>query len=258
MANIIGIPTEKLILSSSSFRRERVGLERINHVYTGNKSDSNYFYGKIKNGASHETITNFLIVPPATEFQYENMLVENVDISDEPGELVKYNTTYVGLISNARPFPEPLISFQPVAEYVFYPWSISVEFIEYIGGFNSLTESRFKEKYKFFLPAPLDINEKPMPQSPVAPVSGSIAEKPDAPFFSAIPPEAENGIYNYKGLTITAVSFTRYGNYAHTLLTLAESAFYAWADTDLNVFRKFLNWPPYPDKSEGSRFTRLQ
>ena len=106
------------------------GLERIMDVYTSRTEDAEFFQELIVNGASHRTITGYLSPIPPTSERYANMLVENVESTNEVGGITTYSVTYVGLFRELN--PKPIISFQPVERYIYAPYSISIEFVELI------------------------------------------------------------------------------------------------------------------------------
>jgi hypothetical protein len=257
--NLIGIPANKLILNSTNFRREIVGLERINDVYTSRTEDAADFAEIIKNGASHSTVMAYLSPTPSASDRFANMLVENVESSNEVGGITEFNVTYVGLYRDLK--PKPLITLQPVDQYAFNPYSVTVQFIDFVGDVGSTDEIIFLKKYSRRQPLPIKINGYALPQSSVAPFAGQISSKliqtiqgsqffaqalqeyfvietlsetnkrnetnyPAAnqgfsfPFTSEAPAPA----VEYKGLIISGVSYQRYGKFAHTIITASDSA----------------------------------
>jgi len=258
-STLSGFTADKLILNSSNFRREIVGLERINDVYTSRTEDAADFAEIIKNGESHSTVMAYLSPTPSASDRFSNMLVENVESSNEVGGITKFNVTYVGLYRDLK--PKPLITLQPVDQYAFTPFSITVQFIEPVGDVGSTEEILFLKKYSRRQPFPLRINGYSLPQSSVAPFGGELSSKlvqiiQGSQFFSQALqnyftqeslsqinnrnagnyPAANQGfsfpfisdaptpIVEYKGLVISGVSYQRYGKFAHTIITASDSA----------------------------------
>jgi hypothetical protein len=259
MPTLVGFTANRLILNSSNFRREIVGLERINDVYTSRTEDAEFFQELIINGATHRTITGYFNpVPPSAE-RYSTMLVENVESTNEPGGITRYNVTYVGLFRDLK--PKPLITLQPVDDYAFNPYSVTVQFIDFVGDVGSTDEIIFLKKYSRRQPIPTKINGYALPQSSVASLAGEISSKiiqtiKGAPFFAQAfqqyfviealsetnkrnetnYPTANQGfgfpftsevpapIVEYRGFVISGVSYQRYGKFAHTIITASDSA----------------------------------
>jgi hypothetical protein len=257
--NLIGIPANKLILNSTNFRREIVGLERINDVYTSRTEDAADFAEIIKNGASHSTVMAYLSPTPSASDRFANMLVENVESSNEVGGITEFNVTYVGLYRDLK--PKPLITLQPVDQYAFNPYSVTVQFIDFVGDVGSTDEIIFLKKYSRRQPLPIKINGYALPQSSVAPFAGQISSKliqtiQGSQFFAQalqeyfvietlsetnkrnetnypaanqgfsfpFTSEAPAPIVEYKGFIISGVSYQRYGKFAHTIITASDSA----------------------------------
>lgn len=258
--NLIGIPANKLILNSTNFRREIVGLERINDVYTARTEDAADFAEIIKNGASHSTIMGYLSPAPSSSDRFLDMLVENVESSNEVGGVTKFNVTYVGLYRDLK--PKPIITLQPIDEYVFNPYSVTVQFIEYVGDVGSTEEILFLKKYSRFRTIPAKINGYSLPQSSMPPFGGQISSnlvqfiqgsqffsqalgayftqvtlaetnkrrEPSEtlapkgglkfPFTSEVPPP----VIEYRGFAISGISYQRYGKFAQTIITASDSA----------------------------------
>lgn len=259
MPTLVGFTANKLILNSSNFRREIVGLERISDVYTARTQDAADFEEIIRNGTSHATVMGYLTPSPSSSDRFQDMLVENVESSNEVGGITKFNVTYVGLYRDLK--PKPLITLQPIDQYAFNPYSVTVQFIDFVGDVGSSDEIIFLKKYSRRQPFPLKINGYSLPQSPVAPFNGQISSKlvqiiQGAPFFKealenyfgieslseAIRrnrdnyPAANQGfqfpftsespapIIEYRGLIISGVSYQRYGKFAHAIITASDSA----------------------------------
>ena len=260
MPTLVGFTANKLILKSSNFRREIVGLERISDVYTARTQDAADFEEIIRNGASHSTIMGYLTPAPSTADRFSNMLVENVESSNEVGGITKFNVTYVGLYRDLK--PKPIITLQPIDQYAFNPYSVTVQFIDFVGDVGSSDEIIFLKKYSRRQPFPLKINDYLLPQSPVAPFNGQISSKlvqiiQGAPFFKGALenyfsiqslsealkvnrdnyPTAYTGVQfpltsespaptiEYRGLIISGLSYQRYGKFAHAIITASDSAF---------------------------------
>ena len=145
MPTLVGFTANKLILNSSNFRREMAGLERIMDVYTSRTEDAEFFQELIVNGASHRTITGYLSPVPVASERYADMLVENVESTNEIGGITTYSVTYVGLFRNLQ--PKPIITYQPIDTYAFNPFSINIEFVEGIGDLGSQEETNFIKNY---------------------------------------------------------------------------------------------------------------
>jgi hypothetical protein len=259
MPTLVGFTANRLILNSSNFRREIVGLERINDVYTARTEDAADFAEIIKNGASHSTVMAYLSPTPSASDRFANMLVENVESSNEVGGITKFNVTYVGLYRDLK--PKPIITLQPVDQYAFNPYSVTVQFIDFVGDVGSTDEIIFLKKYSRRQPIPTKINGYALPQSSVASLAGEISSKiiqtiKGAPFFAQAfqqyfviealsetnkrnetnYPTANQGfgfpftsevpapIVEYRGFVISGVSYQRYGKFAHTIITASDSA----------------------------------
>jgi hypothetical protein len=258
-STLTGFSANKLILNSSNFRREIVGLERINDVYTARSQDSADFAEIIKNGTSHSTIMGYLTPTPPVNNRFSDMLVENVESSNEFGDITKFNVTYVGLFRDLK--PKPIITFQPIDKYAFNPYSVTVQFIEPVGDVGSAEEIIFLKKYSRRQPFPIKINGYSLPQSSVGSFSGQISSKlvqlvQGSPFFNTalqnyfdikslseslklireskqfsggglqfpFTSERPAPIIEYKGLIISGVSYQRYGKFAHAIITASDSA----------------------------------
>lgn len=256
-STIIGISENKLILNSTNFRREIVGLERINDVYTARTQDAADFEEIIKNGASHSTIMGYIDPAPPSSSRFANMLVENVESSNENGGITKFNVTYVGLYRDLR--PKPIITLQPIDQYAFNPYSVTVQFIEYVGDVGSNDEILFLKKYSRRQPFPLKINGYSLPQSSVAPFGGQLSSKlvqiiQSSPFFKdslefyftleslaeankrrrdyfasqgvqfPLTSDSPAPLIEYRGFIISGVSYQRYGKFAHAIITASDSA----------------------------------
>lgn len=268
MATIIGISPQTLVLNSTSFRREIIGLERISDVYTAKTEDASFFQEIIKNGASHKTITGYVRPIPSANQRFQNVLVENVETSNEPGELTIFNVTYVGQSRDI--LPKPIVSLQPIDNYAFNPFSITINFVEYIGDVGSFDEINFLRKYQRLNNLPAKINGYPTPQSSVAPFSGEITSKilpiiSASKFFSNAIDEystlitlgqtstrqdfqlfriqtskgniildftRRSPIVTFRGLCISGLSYERYGKYAHAIVTASDSAYYSFLTVD--------------------------
>lgn len=261
MPTLVGFTANKLILNSSNFRREIVGLERINDVYTSRTEDAEFFQELIINGATHKTITGYFNpVPPSAE-RYSTMLVENAESTNEPGGITRYNVTYVGLFRDLK--PKPIIAYQPIDTYAFNPFGLTIEFVEGIGEVGSFEEINFLKKYSRRSSLPRQINGYQMPTSPVAPFVGQIDTKllpiiEGSPFFqsplnSYFAVETLKESFNrsnietanqgfsfpfiadapppqviYRGLIISGLSYQRYGNFAHGIISASDSAYFSY------------------------------
>lgn len=262
MPTLVGFTANRLILNSSNFRREIVGLERINDVYTARTEDAEFFQELIINGATHRTITGYLSpIPPAAE-RYTTMLVENVESSNEVGGITRFNVTYVGLFRELN--PKPIINYQPIDTYAFNPFGLTIEFVHGVGEVGSIEEINFIKNYSRKKNLPRQINGYQMPTSPVAPFSGQADTKiiqiiQDSPFFqsplsqyltvetlretenrsnrntvvnqgfgfpftSDVPPPS----VDYRGFVISGLSYQRYGNYAHAIISASDSAYFSY------------------------------
>lgn len=266
-ATLVGFTANKLILNSSNFRREVVGLERITDVYTARTQDADFFQEIIANGESHRTITGYLTPVPSERFS--DMLVENVVSTNMKGDITGFNVTYVGLCRDLR--PKPIITLQPLENYAFLPFTINLEFIEGIGTIGSATEIAFLKKYKTLAPFPDKINGYTTIKSPVPSFAGNVSKFAkqynfaESPFFSIpvglyqqfervlqtvsgigsfrLPPgpsglnfpfignnTLEEPSVAYGGIAIRGISYTRYGNFAHAIITGSEIASYRYVD----------------------------
>lgn len=262
MPTLVGFTANRLILNSSNFRREIVGLERINDVYTARTEDAEFFQELIINGTTHRIITGYLSpTPPATE-RYTTMLVENVESSNEVGGITRFNVTYVGLFRDLT--PKPIINYQPIDTYAFNPFGLTIEFVHAVGEVGSTEEINFIKNYSRKKNLPRQINGYQMPTSPVAPFGGEIDTKivqiiQDSPFFQSplgaygtyerlrersdrekgntlgaigftFPFEADvpAPIVSYRGLIISGLSYQRYGNYAHAIISTSDSAYFSY------------------------------
>ena len=264
MPTLVGFTPNKLILNSSNFRREMAGLERIMDVYTSRTEDAEFFQEIIVNGASHRTITGYLSPIPPTSERYANMLVENVESTNEVGGITTYSVTYVGLFRELK--PKPILSYQPIDRYAFNPYSISIEFVEFIGDVGSTEEFNFIRKYQRRKSSPKEINGYTMPQSSVPPFQGEITANllpvlQGSQFFASALSEflsqeetskrqpretliAAEGTtlpasfertpptVAYFGLVISGISYQRYGKVAHTFLTASDSAYFSFIVTN--------------------------
>jgi hypothetical protein len=188
------------------------------------------------------------------------MLVENVESSNEVGGITKFNVTYVGLYRDLK--PKPLITLQPVDQYAFNPYSVTVQFIDFVGDVGSTDEIIFLKKYSRLNTIPQKINGYALPQSPVAPFAGQVSSNlvqiiQGAPFFSQalgtyftqvgqaeaskrrgdretigssggfkfpFTSEAPAPTVEYRGFAISGISYQRYGKFAHTIITASDSA----------------------------------
>lgn len=264
MPTLVGFTANKLILNSSNFRREMAGLERIMDVYTSRTEDAEFFQELIVNGASHRTITGYLSPVPTASERYADMLVENVESTNEIGGITTYSVTYVGLFRNLQ--PKPIITHQPIDTYAFNPFSINIEFVENIGDLGSQEETNFIKNYSRRKNIPSKINGYLMPKSPIAPFSGEINSRlvqllQDSPFFSnalqqylsletlrqiatrdqkpiSVANQGFSFPYNdlpdpvveYRGLIISGLSYQRYGKFAHAFLSVSDSAYFNYID----------------------------
>lgn len=263
MATLVGFTANKLILNSSNFRREMVGLERINDVYTARTQDAETFGNIIKNGASHKTVTGYLSPLPTLANRHEDMLVENVESTNEAGDITTFNVTYVGLFRDLK--PKPLISLAPVDTFAFNPFSITIEFVTRLGAVGSQAELDFLKTFKRFAPLPSTINAYPMPRSQVAPFNTSadrileilrqsdffrgaaqqsaiinsrvatfgrgadiVYRKGSDGFEFEVAYQDNQPLVVYRGFGITGISYTRYGNFALVILSGADSAYYSY------------------------------
>jgi len=270
MANLVGFIANKLILNSSNFRREIVGLERINDVYTARTQDAATFSEIIKNGASHKTVTGYLSPAPSILNRYEKMLVENVTSENLPGEITTFNVTYVGLFRDLN--PKPLISLAPVDTYAFNPYSVNIEFVTELGEPGSSKDVNFLRSYQKFRIAPDTINGYAMPRSSVAPFGGAnpalLNIVSQSPFFARTigqyqsydrwtrNPERQEPLLSregtripdsqpvtpalpyvfFAGFVITGISVNRYGLFGHVILSVADGARYNYYIQDSNTF----------------------
>lgn len=261
-AILTGFTPNKLILNSTNFRREIVGLERINDVYTARTEDAAGFAEIIRNGTPHSTVMGYLTPAPATSERFPNMLVESVESANEVGSITRFNVTYVGLLRDLR--PKPVISLQPAERYAFNPFVVTVEFVESIGDVGSQEEITFLKKYARLQPFPARINGYLMPQSSVAPFQGQVTSRliqiigssqffePAIGAFSSEQvlrenfqreivsrqlPQAKQIELNYDvptpkvefyGLLISGVSYQRYGKFAHAIVSASDSARYTY------------------------------
>jgi len=261
MPTLVGFIANKLILNSSNFRREIVGLERINDVYTSRTEDAEFFQELIINGETHRTITGYLSQVPSASERYSNMLVESVESTNETGGITRFNVTYVGLFRDLQ--PKPVISYQPVDTYAFNPFSITVEFVESIGEVGSIEEINFLKNYSRRKNFPKQINGYTMPVSFISPFAGAVNTKifqviQDSPFFR--PPleqylslnalrqtldrnkqsianqgfgfpfdgDVPSPIVEYRGFVIEGISYRRYGKYAHAIISASDSAYFSY------------------------------
>ena len=280
-STLSGFTADKLILNSSNFRREIVGLERINDVYTSRTEDAADFAEIIKNGASHSTVMAYLSPTPSASDRFANMLVENVESSNEVGGITKFNVTYVGLYRDLK--PKPIITLQPIDQYAFSPYSVTVQFIDFVGDVGSSDEIIFLKKYSRRQPHPIKINGYALPQSPVAPFIGQISSNlvqtiQGSPFFAqalgdyfTLESQAETNrrrgeretigtiggfkfpftsevpvpTVEYRGLIISGVSYQRYGKFAHTIITASDSArssIFTNAGGQARIFTSVINY----------------
>lgn len=264
MSILVGFTANRLILNSSNFRREIVGLERITDVYTARTQDAKSFQEIIKNGESHRNITAYLTPIPSERF--ENMLVENVSTTNNPGDITTFNVTYVGLARDL--YPKPIISLQPVDVFAFNPFSVTIEFVEYIGEIASQYEIAFLRKYKTGNPIPSKINGYATIKSSIpsfyGDIGGAILSQVDlsksdffAPALAAYTQASAEEVFDrsfrlptnpttpgtsiptvqYSGLCIKGLSYSRYGNYCHASIVASDTAYYSYAAGETAVFR---------------------
>jgi hypothetical protein len=148
-----------------------------------------------------------------------------------------------------------------VDQYAFNPYSVTVQFIDFVGDVGSTDEIIFLKKYSRRQPLPIKINGYALPQSSVAPFAGQISSKliqtiQGSQFFAQalqeyfvietlsetnkrnetnypaanqgfsfpFTSEAPAPIVEYKGFIISGVSYQRYGKFAHTIITASDSA----------------------------------
>lgn len=278
-STLVGFTANKLILNSSNFRREVVGLERISDVYTARTQDAETLGNIIRNGVSHKTVTSYLSPIPQLSNRYDDMLVENVESENQKGDITSFHVTYVGLFRDLQ--PKPIITLQPIEDYAFSPFSVTIEFIAPIGDIASTQEINFLKTYRRLNNLPDTINGYTTIKSPVGSFSQSMDSRIAAfvqgsKFFSralnqyytsqnanqsvtrnepvllreGVDPTKYSTAFSipnpplvtYRGFCISGVSYQRYGKFAHAIITASDSARYSYITNTNTLVEEELNW----------------
>lgn len=231
---IIGIPANKLIVSSSRVERVRLGLERLIEIYHCNTSDSQNIVGAIKNGTSYASVASaYFSVAPSAQNLFKWLTIEQISSDEMPGGITKINATYVGLryglnaydptattlftqIATAA-FPKALHRITPLDKtgYLVNSFSQTVEFVSLSGIPNEILLNS------------LYGDDKPMP-SQVAGISMIPSARPpfreesfidDPNIFGG---KKVSGYLQFFGLVSRGISIERYGQLARCSVTFAD------------------------------------
>jgi hypothetical protein len=241
-----GFTTGQMRLSNRTYFTEPNGLERIEDNYILQNSFLKAFQALAVLGTQNATIMGYC--SDINETTYGTMTIERVDYSNIGGNLTSARVTYVGLHSTQT--PRPLIYIDPILDlqYCFNAWTVSVEFITYLGDSGSVAEIDAVTK-KFSGTNGINlgyINGYKIPNSTQPPTSISSQAFFSIPTLnvgwlscsrthmygkqdSNVAPCETNEVYGtlgYYGMCVSSFNIIRFGLYAQINITWQDSAYY--------------------------------
>jgi hypothetical protein len=132
MPNIIGIPSEKMIRTSSSESVDNLGLIRLAENYAFKTSDIAKFRAIFKNMTTHQDV--MAVVYPSPTVFYPLFTIESSDITEDSGGISVASVYYTGMIATGQPptvrLPPAVQRLQPFASSP-NPVQVIVDFIYY-------------------------------------------------------------------------------------------------------------------------------
>ena len=140
MANIVGIPTGKMIRTSSGEAANNLGLVRLTENYAFATSDIATFRARLKNMSIHKDVMAF--VYPTPTILYPLVTIESSDITEGAGGITTASVNYTGILvttSSSNIYNTPLnTSWLPPAIQRLQPFAstpnpvqVIVDFIYY-------------------------------------------------------------------------------------------------------------------------------
>lgn len=172
MPTLIGIPSGKMIRTSSSEAADNLGLVRLTENYAFATSEIATFRARLKNMSIHKDVMAFVYPTPTT--LYTLVTIESSDISEGAGGIATASVNYTGILvtaSSANLYNTPLnTSWLPPAIQRLQPFASSpnpvqvlVDFIYYSPLPNP--EQILIQSFGFGAPLPPTINGTSLYQS---------------------------------------------------------------------------------------------
>lgn len=250
-SQVIGFPDGKIKLSDRTIFTEPNGLERIEDSYIIPPKVLKTFQEQVKLGLKMSILWSLFIADEGDLKSYETMVVERLDYANVGGGLTNVRVTYVGLYSTQK--PRPLIYINPIVgnSYVHNKWSVSAEYVTFIGEAGGSTEIALVDANKAFTGVrnPKALNGYPIPDGKIQPYQVQADSLPKGTqigwltcplFYDScydIPAQGNSlenksvrafnyGEFLYLGMCLTNFSVEKFGLYGAVKVEYADAAAY--------------------------------